>query len=188
MIRHRNYYAMVTVADDLPDHSAPGDVMLLYLPLAHNFGRLMHLSGPGTSHDRLCRRSARRGARPAGDTADAPAERAPGLRKVHGRHVDLRRGDGVKRKLVDWALDVGRRESALRQQGRPLPRGLALQHRIAERLVFSKVKERLGAPAQADLGRRTASRRRSRSCSTPSASASSRAARRSARPRRRRTR
>ena len=32
--------------DELPDHSRPGDVMLLYLPLAHNFGRLMHLSGP----------------------------------------------------------------------------------------------------------------------------------------------
>ena len=39
MIRHRNYYAMVAVVDELPDHSAAGDVMLLYLPLAHNFGR-----------------------------------------------------------------------------------------------------------------------------------------------------
>ncbi len=31
-----------------------------------------------------------------------------------------------------------------RQQGKPLPLGLALQHRLADRLVFSKVKERLG--------------------------------------------
>ena len=46
MIRHRNYYAMVAVVDELPDRGRPSDVMLLYLPLAHNFGRLMHLSGP----------------------------------------------------------------------------------------------------------------------------------------------
>ncbi len=46
MIRHRNYYAMVTVRDQMDDNAGPGDVLLLYLPLAHNFGRLIHLSGP----------------------------------------------------------------------------------------------------------------------------------------------
>ncbi|TML03392.1 MAG: long-chain fatty acid--CoA ligase [Actinobacteria bacterium] len=34
--------------------------------------------------------------------------------------------------------------SALRQHGRPLPRALALQHRIADRLLYSKVKARFG--------------------------------------------
>jgi len=51
---------------------------------------------------------------------------------------------GVKRKLIDWALDVGRRVSALRRAGEPVPRGLLVQHRIADRLVYAKVKERLG--------------------------------------------
>ena len=46
MISHLNYYAMVAVADDLHDFTVEGDLMLLFLPLAHNFGRLMHLSGP----------------------------------------------------------------------------------------------------------------------------------------------
>ena len=45
MISHLNYYAMVAVVDDLPTFTGPEDTMLLYLPLAHNFGRLMHLSG-----------------------------------------------------------------------------------------------------------------------------------------------
>ena len=45
MIRHRNYYAMVQKGDELEDRlTRPGDVMLLYLPLAHNYGRLLHLS------------------------------------------------------------------------------------------------------------------------------------------------
>ena len=34
--------------------------------------------------------------------------------------------------------------SELRQHGRPVPRSLAAKHRIADRLVYSKVKERLG--------------------------------------------
>src|SRR5204863_4020293 len=51
---------------------------------------------------------------------------------------------GLKRALIRWALRVGRRASGLRQAGRPLPRGLALRHRIADRLVYSKVKDRLG--------------------------------------------
>ena len=146
MIRHRNYYAMVATVDDLPDHSAPGDVMLLYLPLAHNFGRLMHLSGPYVGYaiaflpDPL-------------DVARAMTEVRPTIlpsvprvyEKVHTAVTStFAETTGVKRRLVDWALGVGRRESALRQQGRPLPFGLAVQHRLAERLVFSKVKERLG--------------------------------------------
>ena len=146
MIRHRNYYAMVATVDDLPDHSAPGDVMLLYLPLAHNFGRLMHLSGPYVGYtiaflpDPL-------------DVARAMPEVRPTIlpsvprvyEKVHTAVTStFAETTGVKRRLVDWALRVGRRESALRQQGRPLPFGLAVQHRLAERLVFSKVKERLG--------------------------------------------
>ena len=50
----------------------------------------------------------------------------------------------LRRRLGDWALLVGRRVSALRQQGKPLPHALALQHRLADRLVYSKVKERFG--------------------------------------------
>jgi long-chain acyl-CoA synthetase len=51
---------------------------------------------------------------------------------------------GARRKLADWALGVGRRTSALRQQGKDLPLSLSLQHRLADRLVYSKVKQRLG--------------------------------------------
>jgi long-chain acyl-CoA synthetase len=51
---------------------------------------------------------------------------------------------GVKRKLIDWALGVGRRVSALRRAGKPIPPWLALQHRLADKLVYTKVKQRLG--------------------------------------------
>jgi len=51
---------------------------------------------------------------------------------------------GVQRRIVDWALGVGRRVSKLRQARQPVPPLLAAQHRLADRLVYSKVKEKLG--------------------------------------------
>jgi long-chain acyl-CoA synthetase len=51
---------------------------------------------------------------------------------------------GVKRRIVDWALSVGARVSVLRQHGRPVPAGLELQRRLADKLVYAKVRERLG--------------------------------------------
>ena len=43
MIRHRNYYAMSSSIEGIEDLWLGEDVMLLYLPIAHNFGRLMTL-------------------------------------------------------------------------------------------------------------------------------------------------
>src|SRR5262249_36065560 len=51
---------------------------------------------------------------------------------------------GPRRKLVDWALGVGRRASTYKQEGRSLPPLLAAQHRVADLLVYSKVKNPLG--------------------------------------------
>ena len=43
MITHRNYYEMVGAVDDVPEFIGAEDLILLYLPLAHNFGRCLHL-------------------------------------------------------------------------------------------------------------------------------------------------
>ena len=51
---------------------------------------------------------------------------------------------GLKRRLIDWALGVGRRASTLEQAGKPVPSSLRLQRRLAHRLVYQKVHERFG--------------------------------------------
>jgi len=58
---------------------------------------------------------------------------------------------GARRRLIDWSLSVGRRASVLRQRGEPLPKRLALEHRLADRLVYSKVKVRLGGRFRAGI-------------------------------------
>ena len=161
MISHRNYYAMVAVVDDLPSASpAPDDTMLLYLPLAHNFGRLMHLSGAVRRlRDRLPARPAAGRRRAPGRQADRVPERAPRLREgPHRRRREVRRGDRRR----SGSSSTGRsasaaRVSALERAGKPVPRGLAAQHALADRLVYAKVKDAARrAPAARDLRRRAA--------------------------------
>ena len=44
MIRHRNYYEMAATIDTLEEFTLAQDLFLLYLPLAHNYGRLVSCS------------------------------------------------------------------------------------------------------------------------------------------------
>jgi long-chain acyl-CoA synthetase len=146
MISHKNYYAMVAVVDELPSFTGPEDTMLLYLPLAHNFGRLMHLSGAYVGYsiaflpDPLQAAVALRTAKP---TVFPSVPRV--YEKIHTAVVTAFDAEtGAKRRLIDWALTVGREVSRLRRAGDPVPLRLRAQHRLADRLVYAKVKERLG--------------------------------------------
>ncbi len=146
MISHLNYYAMVAVVDDLPSFTGPDDTMLLYLPLAHNFGRLMHLSGAYVGYgiaflpDPLQVAAALTSVKP---TVFPSVPRV--YEKIHTAVVArFDEASGPRRKLVDWALGIGRRVSALRRAGQPVPPLLAAQYTLADRLVYKKVKERLG--------------------------------------------
>ena len=56
----------------------------------------------------------------------------------------LAQAHGLKRAIASWALDVGKRHAARRLANQPLPAWLALQRRVAERLVFRKMAARLG--------------------------------------------
>jgi long-chain acyl-CoA synthetase len=146
MLRHRNYYAMTSVVDSMQDHYRPDDVMLLYLPLAHNFGRLMLLTGAYVGFpiaflaDPLRVADAMLQVRPT-VLPSVPRVYEKVYAAVQSRFDEA---TGVKRRLIDWALPIGREVSRLQAEGQPVPRGLATRHRLADRLVFSKVKERLG--------------------------------------------
>jgi len=146
MLSNRNYYAMASVVDEMDSYYREDDLMLLYLPLAHNFGRLMLLTGAYVGF-------------PIAFVADPlrVAEALPQVRptilpsvprvyeKVHtAAQGRFDAATGAKRRLIDWALPIGREVSRLEAEGRPVPAGLRARHRIADRLVFSKVRARLG--------------------------------------------
>jgi long-chain acyl-CoA synthetase len=146
MIRHRNYYAMTACIEQIEGLSLGEDVMLLYLPLAHNFGRLMSLWGAYAGFTiAFC-------PEPLRVAELLPQVRPtlfPSVPRVYEKAyaaatAALREGPAAKRRLGAWALRTGARVSTHRQAGQALPWPLALQHRLADRLVYSKLRERFG--------------------------------------------
>ncbi len=146
MIRHRNYYVMASVVDEMETLMRGDDVMLLYLPLAHNYGKLMLLDGAYVGFTIGLLADPQR-------VADALLQVRPTLfpsvprvyEKVHAAVVArFDSATGIKRRLIDWALPIGREVSRLESEGKPVPRGLARRHKLADRLVFAKVRDRVG--------------------------------------------
>ena len=153
MILNRNYYDMVGRIDEIESFFLPSDVMLLYLPLAHNFGRLMHLLGARLGYTIAFVPDPRRLGEVMPQVRPTVLPTVPRvLEKVHTAvSANFAASSGVKHRLIDWALGIGREVSELRQRQEPVPAGLALKHRIADRLVYSKVKERLGGRLRAAI-------------------------------------
>jgi long-chain acyl-CoA synthetase len=165
MILHRNYYDMASACDEIEGFAIEDDTLLLYLPLAHNFGRLMHLIGARTGYTTAFCPDPLRIAEALPVVRPTLLPSVPRLyEKVHtGVLAEFEKVTGLRKKLLDWALRVGREASGLREAGRPLPPWLALRHRLADRLVYRKIKHRLGgrlrlgisggAPLAAEIGR-----------------------------------
>jgi long-chain acyl-CoA synthetase len=131
MITHRNYLAMADIVVWLGDAIQTGDVLLLYLPLAHNFGRLVVLEGPYRGITIAFLSDYTR-------VADALGEVRPHLfpsvpRLYEKMQARIESAPGLRGRLLDWAVAVGLRE----RPGRA-------QRAVADRLVYSKVKKRLG--------------------------------------------
>ncbi len=146
MLSNRNYCEMAGVVDRMTSYYRADDVMLLYLPLAHNYGRLMLLLGAKVGFTIALL------ADPLRVGEALPVVRPtvlPSVPRVYEKIYALVQSrfdeaTGSKRRLIDWSLAVGREVSRLEAEGAAIPAGLRAKHRIADKLVFSKVREPLG--------------------------------------------
>jgi long-chain acyl-CoA synthetase len=144
MLTHRN---LVTAATRVVEGmNQPGDIVILFLPLAHSYARLAHQA------------ATHRGATVAlvADVARVPEALAavrptilPAVprvyEKIHANALgEIERAGGLRTRIGLWALGVGARASRARREGAPVNGVLARQQRLADRLVFAKVRERLG--------------------------------------------
>ncbi len=146
MLSHRNYYAMASVVDQMDSYYREDDLMLLYLPLAHNFGRLMLLTGAYVGFPIAFLPDPLRVGEALPQVRPTILPSVPRVyEKVHtAARARFDEATGLKRRLIDWALPIGREVSRLDADGKPVPAGLRVRHRLADRLVFSKVRARLG--------------------------------------------
>ncbi len=135
--------AAVIVQSTLQDDT---DVVLLFLPLAHSFGRIAYQAA--AYHGATIAFCAEVTRVPEAMTTVRPTVLPAVPRvyeKIHANTLgEIERAGGLRRAVGRWALRVGSRASRLRRAGRPLPALLRLEERLADRLVFSRVRERLG--------------------------------------------
>jgi long-chain acyl-CoA synthetase len=122
------------------------DVQYLWLPLSHSFGKVLMAAqlqiGFATAVDGRIDRIVDNLA-VVKPTLMAGAPRI--FEKVYARVEQTARSEGgVKAKIFDWAFGVGRQMVRLQQEGRTPSPWLSAQHAVADRLVFSKIRARLG--------------------------------------------
>jgi long-chain acyl-CoA synthetase len=122
------------------------DHQYLWLPLSHSFGKVLEAAqlavGFGTTVDGRIDKLVDNLAviRP---TVMAAAPRI--FEKVYNKVITgVQEKGGLSLAIFRWAMKVGRKVSSLRQQGTQPSGSLALAHRIADRLVFSKLRARFG--------------------------------------------
>jgi long-chain acyl-CoA synthetase len=147
LLTNRNYRAMVGMVAAVEGLVRSGDIVLLHLPLAHTFARLVQFLGPATgltiAH--------------CSDVAAIPAALRevrptifPTVPRLYEKlaaaiQAGTEEQAGPRRRFAGWALEAGFRASARQQAGRRLPPLLALRHALADRLVLRKVRSRLGS-------------------------------------------
>jgi long-chain acyl-CoA synthetase len=144
MLTHKN---LVTAATKVRSTlEMPGDVVLLFLPMAHSFARLAHQAGSHHHATIAAVSDVARVPEALAKTQPAVLPAVPRVyEKIHANAVgEIERAGGLKRRIGLWAVGVGGKVSRVqRTGGKPGP-FLALQHRIADKLVFAKVRGRLG--------------------------------------------
>ncbi len=124
----------------------PDELQYLWLPLAHSFGKVLvaaqlAIGFPTAVDGRIPKLLDNLAVvRPAWMAA------APRIfEKVYNRVVgQAKEAGGLKYRIFRWALARGREVSALRQRGSEPTGLLAVQYKIAQRLVFSKLAARFG--------------------------------------------
>ena len=164
MLTHANLASNIHATVDLFPLN-PVDVGMSFLPLSHIFERMLDFSylhqgvsiAYAESFEALPQNLLE--VRP---TVMAVVPRV--LEKVYERVQEtVRQGSPTRQKLFAWALRAGYAAVPYRLEHRPLPLGIALRRGLGDRLVFHKIRGRLGgrvsvifsgsAPLSADVGR-----------------------------------
>jgi long-chain acyl-CoA synthetase len=142
---HRNHLAMLRALAALPGVQA-GDVHLLFLPLAHAFARMEAFLGV---HRGLVTAFAEDFKRLATDLREVQPDFLFAVPRVfetaHARIADAAEtASRIRRLLFRSAIGIGRRASALRQEGRPAPWRVRVAHAIARRVVLGRLTAAFG--------------------------------------------
>jgi long-chain acyl-CoA synthetase len=145
MLSHDNWIFESEAIDKL-SILQPDDKHYLFLPLAHAFAKVLEIGfirlGVPTvvdgDIDNLMENLM--------ETRPTVVGAVPRVfEKAYNRIIAAsQKTTGTQHKIFNWAMRIGQEVSVLRQAGKEPSGALAVQFRMADKLVFSKIKERFG--------------------------------------------
>lgn len=146
ILTHNNLVAATEIAE-LITELTPDERMLSYLPLSHIAEQIVSIHGPAFAGCTVY----------YANSIEQLAEHLPEVEptiifgvprvweKVYdGIHAQLEAATGVKKTLLNWALSVGQRGIPYRLKDTYPPGIHGVQYRLADRLVFSTIREKIG--------------------------------------------
>ncbi len=124
----------------------PDDLQYLWLPLAHVFGKVLltlpiQIGFPTAIDGRIDKIVDNLAIVKPTFMGAAPRI----FEKAYGRiQMMMEKEGGAKLKLFNWAGNVGRQVSVLKEEGKSPNAVLALQHRLADKIIMTKIRDRFG--------------------------------------------
>jgi long-chain acyl-CoA synthetase len=125
----------------------PGDVLLSFVPLNHVMGRMTDHYLPLTAGSMVAYvENLRRLRQNLLEVKPHLLVLVPRVLEMfrEGLLGNIQKEKASVRKLFFWALSTGRECTRLLQEGKQVPRLMDLKWRLADKLVFSKIRKRLG--------------------------------------------
>ena len=146
MLSHRNLAWTAEQAINLLSIQA-NDSVLSYLPLSHIAEQVFTIHGAITAGYQVY--YAESGLKVADNLREVQPTIIFGVPRVwerfyNGVSARLNESTGARAKLIAWARGVGTQVTDLRNQGKEPTGMLAIQHNLANKLIFSKLKEAIG--------------------------------------------
>ncbi|MCY1055925.1 long-chain fatty acid--CoA ligase [Nannocystis sp. SCPEA4] len=144
---HDNMLSMLENVEEVgmfSDRARVGGAFL-FLPLAHSFGRLVEFGG-AFFRCKIVLSSIATVAEDLGLSRPGFLPAAPRVyERVYGKIMTtVAASPPLRQKIFHWALGVGKQTIPYRQKNKALPLGLGIKLGLAEKLVFSKLKAKLG--------------------------------------------
>jgi long-chain acyl-CoA synthetase len=145
MLTHANLVANMAGVQQVLDLN-PADTALSFLPLCHAFERMVAYIYMACGVSMIFAESIDTIARDLKTVQPTVMTGVPRVfEKLHARVLTKgREAGGLKCVIFDWAVKVAEARGRLLPEGRRLPLRLKIESRLAERLVFRKIRHGLG--------------------------------------------
>lgn len=145
VLTHSNFTAEFRAIIDVFDVSAE-DRVLSFLPNAHILGRVESLMTVFAGWEMAYAESLTTISQNLGEVRPTILISVPRIyEKVYSKITgDVASAPPMKQKIFNWSVKVGRQIARMRSEHFPIPLSLLAKYQIADRLVFSKVKNKMG--------------------------------------------